>query len=148
MKIIYNKIEYDCNDVFSGKDFTGRANQHFDGISGIIYASCFSQDNPDSHCFPDTMVGITFIKCNLDNVFIPIGNTVIDCSQKRYKVQNDRNDWLIDENNNPVKPMNHKLFTKLGLPIPLPKDIPMSMVEESIDLIEYAKILKVSLEII
>lgn len=137
MKLTYNKIEYDYNEVFSFKDFTNRTNIE---LSGVVYASCFSQETPDNQIFVAGMTGVTFIKCNLDNVSIPDGNTVIDCSQKRFKVQNDLNDWIIDTANNPVEPVNAKIFVKLGLPIPKPEDIPVIKVDKVIDLLEKAKI--------
>ena len=132
----YNKTEYNLNDDYSFKDFTGRSNLE---VSGIIYGSCFSQEIPDNHIFPDNMTGVTFIKCNLDNVFIPAGNTIIDCSQRIFFVQNDKNDWLINELNLPIMPVNHKYFTKFGLPMPLPEDIPIVKAEEPIDLIKVAE---------
>jgi len=147
---IYNKIEYNINDDYSFKDFTGRSNLE---VSGIVYGSCFSQEIPDNHIFPNDMTGVTFIKCNLDNVFIPVGNTIIDCSQRRFFVQNDKNDWLIndwqdwllDVNDKPTMPTNHKYFTKFGLPMPLPEDIPIAKADEPIDLIKVAEIKKLEI---
>src|SRR3990167_1381756 len=138
MIFTYNKTEYNLNDDYSFKDFTGRSNLE---VSGIIYGSCFSQEIPDNHIFPDNMTGVTFIKCNLDNVFIPNGNTVIDCSQRRYQVQNDLNDWILNSDNTPKEPIDAKIFTKLNLPIPLPKDIPTKKVAERIDLFAKAELL-------
>lgn len=146
--MIYNDIKYDINDEYSFKDFTGRSGLCFEKISGIVYASSFGNETPDNHIFPGTMSGVTFIKCNLDNVFIPIGNTVIDCSQRRFKVQNDGNDWLIDGSDNSVLPINYKIFTKFGLPIPQSKDIPITKMDETVDLIESAKIIKDNMVII
>lgn len=140
MKQTYNKIEYDINPDYSFKDFTNRSHQHLEGISGVVYGSCFSNETPNAHIFPDTMIGVSFIKCNLDNVFIPAGNTVIDCSQQRFKKQNDLNDWLIDSKGIPTMPINHKIFTKMGLLIPLAKDIPLTEVSEAVDLLEVAKL--------
>lgn len=138
-KFTYNNFEYNINDVYSFKDFTGRAAHVLEDISGIVYASCFSNETPDAHIFPDNISGVIFIKCNLDNVFIPVGNTVIDCSQRRFKVQNDGNDWLIDGASKPTLPINHKIFTKFGLPMPKPMDIPAIRVTECVDLLEVAK---------
>ena len=140
MKQTYNQIEYDINPEYSFKDFTNRSHQHLENISGVVYRSCFSNDNPDAHIFPDTMTGVTFIYCNLDNVFIPAGNTVIDCSQKKFKAQNDLNDWLIDDKGKPTMPINHKAFTKQGLPVPKPADIPLVKGEKVVDLLEVAKL--------
>lgn len=58
----------------------------------------------------------------------------IGCSRIRHKVQNDLNDWLIDKDNKPTMPVDHKLYTKLGLPIPDPKDIPATKQSEPVDI--------------
>ena len=139
---IYNQTEYNLNDDYSFQDFTGRSNLE---VSGIVYGSCFSQEITDNHIFPDDMTGVIFIKCNLDNVFIPAGNIVIDCSQRRFFVQNDKNDWLINEKNEPIMPVNHKYFTKFNLPMPLPEDIPQIKSDEPIDLIKVAEIKKLEI---
>ncbi len=144
MIINYNK-KYNCSDEFSFKDFTGRSNLE---VLGIIYGSCFSQEIPDSRIFPDTMTGVTFIKCNLDNVFIPNGNTVIDCSQRRFKVQNDLNDWITDDKGVPTEPINAKVFIKLELPMPETVDIPTYQVDTRIDLIKVAEAKKELLKVI
>jgi hypothetical protein len=145
MLITYNETEYDCNDAFSFKDFTKRFGPLWFGtLSGVVYASCFLSETPDNHIFSDSMTGVTFIKCNLDNVFIPPGNTVIDCSQKRFKSQNDLNDWLIDGADKPTLPFNYTMFTKLALPMPDPLDIPLVKVDEPVDLIKEAETIKAS----
>ena len=141
----YEGVEYDINEALSFKDFSGRGKPHFPSVKGVIYGSCFSQETPDNHIFPEDMEGVTFIKCNLDNVYIPPKNTVIDCWQRRFKVQNDRNDWLIDVNDLPVKPVQFKIFEKLALPLPEPKDIPLAMLSEDdaiVDLVKFAEIKK------
>ena len=136
----YNEIEYILNDKFSTKDFTGvQGIINYKDISGVVYASCFSQEIPDIHIFPDDMIGVTFVKCNLDNVFIPAGNTIIDCSQRRFKIQTDLNDWIIGLDNKPIEPIDKKIFVKFGLPVPDPKDIPIVKVDKRIDLWEVAK---------
>lgn len=143
MKFTYNKTEYDINDAFSFKDFTGQSHQNLDKISGVVYGSCFSNETPDVHIFPDNMTGVTFIKCNLMNVFIPAGNTVIDCNQTRFKVQTDLNDWILNPDNTPKEPTDAKIFTKFKLPIPLPQDIPTQKATERIDLFKVAEIKKI-----
>ena len=88
--------------ICSFTDYTGR-NLSDCAIEGdIIESSCFSQEMPDSHIFPEKMKGVTFRRCNLDNVYIPPGNTVENCSQRRFKAQDDGEDWLVDENNKPL----------------------------------------------
>jgi hypothetical protein len=54
-------------------------------------------------------------------------------------VQNDGNDWLIDKDNKPIMPFNHKIFTKFNLPMPKPEDIPLEKAKEAIDLVAIAK---------
>lgn len=146
--MIYNDIKYDINPEYSFKDFTGRSGLCFEKISGIVYASSFGNETSDNHIFPETISGVTFIKCNLDNVFIPSGNTIIDCSQRRFKVQNDGNDWLIDGMDKPTLPIDHNIFIKFNLPIPDPKDIPPKKVVETIDLKKVAMDKKAMLSII
>lgn len=136
MKFTYLETEYDIDDELSFKNFTGfefYSRPEYDFSNKIVYQTCFSQETPDSDIFKDVR-GATFIKCNMDNVLIPDGNTVIDCWQRRYKVQNDLNDWLVDTTDKPTMPIDHKIFTKFGLPIPDPKDIPADKVEKVIDL--------------
>ena len=60
-------------------------------------------------------------------------------------MQNDRNDWLIDADNLPIKPFQFKIFEKRGLPMPEPKDIPLVMLSayvEAVDLVKLAEIKK------
>lgn len=152
MKILYvepdgktNKQEIDCNDDVSFKDFSGRPQfdrnlVEFDGK--IVYASNFSQKTPDTFVFPKDMKGVTFVKCNLDNVIVPEGNTVLDCSQKRYQAQNDLNDWIVNEAYEPLMPVNHKQFTKRGLSVPTPDMIPLEKPEKPIDWVEKVKKMK------
>lgn len=104
--------------MYSFKDFTGQIlSDKTDMSNQIITGSCFSQETPDTHVFPEDMTGTTFIDCNLDNVFIPQGNTVIRGTQKRFIVQNDLRDWIIDENNNPIKLVQEDFWVDNGYPI-------------------------------
>lgn len=139
MKITYNKTIYDCSDEHSFKPYAGRefASQDLDGLA--IYQTNFSQEEPDKEIFNNKMTGVTFIKCNLSNVFIPEGNTVVDCIQTRFKAQNDLNDWEIDDSDKPLRTLNHNIFLKKGLDAPDPKDIPVTKVSEPIDLIKEAE---------
>ena len=109
-----------CNEKYSFKDFTHQSFRDVtDLIPGmVIVGSCFYQENkPDSHIFPETMTGVTFLRCNLDNIFIPPGNTVgaiqgVESTQKRIKVQNDGYDWLLDEKHKPIEPYDKKALLK------------------------------------
>lgn len=124
MKFVYNNNEYNINEQYSFKDFTGHNLSNKENISGVIYASCFSQETPDSEIFPLKLEGVTFIKCNLSNVKIPDGNTIIDCNTTRFCCQNDLRDWEVDLNGKPTKLMNEKAEIRLGRSID-PKDIPL-----------------------
>lgn len=104
----------------------------------VVYSTLFYHET-DAEPFRRDLSGVTFVKCNLDNLVIPEGNTVIQCSQNRFKVQNDRNDWLLDERGDVAIPMNYRTFEKLDLPMPKPEDIPLEMAEEAIDLIAVAR---------
>lgn len=138
MKFTYNTIEYDIDDELSFKDFTGWTSFEQDFNNKVIYGSCFSSEVPDADIF-GSIKGATFIVCNLDNVLIPPGNTVLGGSQIRFKAQNDLNDWIVDATDTPVKPIDYIQFEKAGLPMPLPEDIPSEKVDKPIDLVEEAK---------
>ena len=141
MKITYLDKEYDADDELSFRDFTGwdfLSRPEYDFSNKIIYASCFLNETPDIEIFDNT-TNATFIKCNLSNVSLPLDCIAIDCIQTRYKVQNDLNDWIIDETNLPLKPIDWDIFTKLNLPIPKPEDIPDVKVDTRIDLIKEAE---------
>ena len=90
--------DYDNQD-FTGWNLSDRTDM--DGLT--ITGSCFSHEKPHSHCLPENLTGVTFIHCNLMNVFIPPGNTAIECQTQHYLVQADGQDWEVDENNNPIK---------------------------------------------
>jgi len=148
MKYEYAGIKYDIDERYSFKDFTGRNLKKEDIPNNVvIYGSCFSQEIVDRNIFRDDMTGVTFIKCNLDNCFIPVGNVVVDCWQRKFSCQNDGNDWILDKDSKPLKPVNHKIFTKLSLPMPDPKDIPVVKCEECIDLLKAAKTKQLSFEV-
>jgi len=127
------------DDVLSFQNFTQRCLITRDFNNKIVYASCFSQDNPDTVVFNSDTIGTIFVNCNLDNVLIPVGVIIRGGSQRRYKVQNDGNDWIVSKQDKPLEPINAKQFIKRGLPIPDPKDIPLVKVEKAIDLLEEAK---------
>ncbi len=91
----------------NNQDFTGQTLIERTDLDGaIFYHCCFSQETPDSHIFPETMTGACFAYCNLDNVFIPDGNSTGECSQKKFSIQPDSHDWLLDDAGNPVEMLN------------------------------------------
>lgn len=129
----------DCNEEYSFKNYT-----RMSGISipngTIVYRSCFSQDNPDTPVFKEGMIGVTFYNCNLDNVLIPVGNIVgAENTQKRFRIQNDLNDWIVDTNNKPIEHFYKRKFEKLGLLVPKPEDIPQQKVDKHIDYTKVAE---------
>lgn len=120
------------NEKYSFKDFTGASLRDVpveELNSSIIMGSCFYQENkPDTKVFSDDMRGVVFKRCNLNNVYIPPGNTVVlegpdKCSNERIKEQNDWEMWVVDENMNPIEPLNKEDRIKAGVSIS-PKDIP------------------------
>lgn len=113
---------------YSFKDFTGwefRSRPDYRFPPGTtIEGSCFSQDKPKSFIFPDSMTGVRFKRCNLDNVFIPHGNTVdSSCTTRQFQVQNDLRDWEVDDNGIPTIIMNDTSWLDQGYSVD-PRDIP------------------------
>jgi len=96
-----------------------------------IVGSCFYQENKPNHViFPSGMTGVTFRKCNLDNVQIPPTCIVqSDCSLRKIRVQNDFEDWVLDNSLKPVEPVNKKVFLGLGLSVD-PADIPLDFIRK------------------
>ncbi len=136
----FDGVILDYNDEYSNKNFHDIDLSNRTNMNGIvIYSSLFYSEIPDTNVFPENMNGVKFVNCNLDNIIIPEGNVLQNCSNKRFKVQNDGNDWLIDENNKPIKPLHFFVFEKLNLPMPDPNDIPDERVSSFIDLIAVAK---------
>lgn len=119
-------IDYD--DTFSLRDFTNQnlKSQKMNGL--IIYGSCFSQEIIDNDIFPDGMTGTSFYNCNLDNIFIPPGNTVIGGSQKRFKPENDIRDWEVDNLNQPVKVVSEEAWILLKFSVDK-NDIPVQKLD-------------------
>lgn len=107
--------------------FLSKANIDFIDIPDgtVVYSSSFYSEEPNRRIFRNNMRNVTFILCNLDNLHIPPGNTLIDCKNRRFKAQNDGHDWEVDKNNKPIKLlMGDKIFQRRGKPIPTPDKIP------------------------
>ena len=114
--------------------------KHFSQKTGIdipdgtvVYASTFHQEEPDTIVFRPDMTGVYFVRCNLNNVFIPPGNTIRDSSQRRYRVQNDLRDWEIDSQNRPTRLINAERWFAEGYSID-PVDIPDSQITNQEDI--------------
>lgn len=94
----------------------------------IIRGSCFYQEwreneNVIKDIFPDGMTDVIFVNCNLDNIYIPPGNTIQDGTNKRIQVQNDFQAWILDNDLKPVEPMDKRIRLVAGVSID-PIDIP------------------------
>ena len=133
MKIVHQGIQYEISEKYSHKDMTGWDLSREGNMNGlVIYNSCLSNETPDAQILPQGLYGATFIACNLDNVLVPEGNTVIDCTTRRYEVQNDLEDWVVDsESRTPIEPLNRKHFESLGLSID-PKSIPLEKMTKTV----------------
>ena len=97
-----------------------------------IIGSCFFQENkPNSDIFPDGMIGVTFEKCNLDNIYIPFGNVVVGGTKQMLKVQNDLSDWILDNSLKPTEPMDKELRLEKSISVD-PIDIPLTKQEQDV----------------
>jgi hypothetical protein len=129
------------NEKYSYKDFTGKKLLDVDVKelnNTVIRGSCFYQEKSWDETklyikvFPDGMTGVTFDRCNVDNVEIPEGNIALpNCNQKTIKVQNDWADWELEKNGTPKEPLNKKDYLDLGISIK-PKDIPKTKLDKCI----------------
>ena len=107
-------------DEWSFKDFTNKKVVKIPNGTTVV-GSCFAQEvikKPISweqvHIFPEDMTGVTFEKCNLDNVFIPPGN-IIDgrCTTKKITSCldiEDVKDWLLDNSKNAIEPVTKQKY--------------------------------------
>ena len=90
MEIKYNGKNIQVDDRFSFKSFVNQTLKDSftpqDFAPGmIIYRSSFYHEKPNSETFHNGMYGVTFIHCNLDNVYVPPGNILEHCSQNVFK---------------------------------------------------------------
>lgn len=115
------------SDVWSFQNFTNKRNvfqgrgKELDGL--VVYSTTFYQEARDVDIFPSDVQNLTLAFCNLDNVKIPAGVTLIQCSTRRLQVQNDLRDWELNDKNLPVKVTNEAYEKSLGRSID-PTDIP------------------------
>ena len=126
------------NEKYSFKDFMGQSFKNVPAEefnNSIIQGSCFYNEWKEGDAeiakdiFPDGMIGVTFKRCNLDNVFVDeTKNTVIKNgydtnSNRKIQVQNDLSDWELDDTLKPKEPLDKEQRLKAGISID-PKDIP------------------------
>lgn len=96
-----------------------------------IHGLCLSNETPNAQMLPANLTGVTFIACNLDNVFIPPGNNLQNCSNRLFKVQNDGEDWLVDAQHNALQPLHPQQYIDLGLSVS-PSALPAKPIGQSI----------------
>lgn len=107
---------YDCDDRYSFRSFAGQSLVTATDLNNrVICLSTFQSEQPDTTMFPADMKGATFVACNLDNVVILDGNTIVSGSTRRWQRQNDGENWLVDGSNQPIEPLNKEEFEGLGL---------------------------------
>lgn len=126
------------NEKYSFQDFT---NQHLRAATDlndiIVIGSCFYQVCPEDfsgdplmHIFPEDMCGVTFVECNLDNVYVPPGNVTHECSHLRIKRMADGEYWFVDENIKPTEPIRKKRLMVLRENVD-PRKIPTEKISEA-----------------
>lgn len=128
---------------YHGLSFKNHPAAEFNNSS--IIGSCFYQQWLDDGAtmkdiFPVGMTGVTFSKCNLDNVYVPPGNTIDGGTHNSLRAQNDMEDWLVDAMDKPIGPLHPKRFDDVGLSKD-PKDIPTDFLRrETLCQKEYGRI--------
>jgi len=102
------------NEIYSFQNFTGCSFKtvpasEFNNTE--IVGSCFYQEwkagdtSIVKDIFPDGMTGVTFVRCNLDNVFVPEGNTAVGCSNRIIKAEEDGTAYILDGDGNKIEPV-------------------------------------------
>ena len=104
MQIEYNDQMIEMDSEWSHRDLT-HCSSFLIPNDINIYGTCFACQSP-TRVFLETMRGVTFYHCNLDNCHIPEGNTLIGCSNRMFAPQADGTDWLVDEAGNPLSPLD------------------------------------------
>lgn len=148
------KINEKYSDDFTGQSLVDVDPAEFNDT--IIVGGCFWQEGkPDTVVFPAGMRGVTFRRCNLDNVYVPPGNTIeADCTHKRIKCfpptpkegKADPNegaiDWQVDEKGMPTEPLHKRRFAEEKRSVD-PADIPADHeIEVTIPKVDFEKIVK------
>lgn len=91
--------------------------------AGEVWRTCFGRETPDTQVLPPGAT-CTFIECNLSNVAIPPGCIVGEgCQTTRFLWQDDEEDWIVDDQGNPIEPLDKKRFERDGESTD-PADIP------------------------
>lgn len=122
------------NEKYSYKDFTNVSLLDHDpaGFGGEIRGSCFYQEAAKDgevvkRVFPEGTGPLNLDRCNMDNVDVPLGSTVTNCSLRHMQIQLDGEDWILI-GNKPTVPVDKARFLAEGKSID-PEDIPVFQVE-------------------
>lgn len=130
----WNGIQITYDDAVSLKDFTVKTVPALTPGT-TVYGSCFSKEVPETVIFRAATNRVTFIECNLDNVFVPananIVKTVYRTPPRKFKVQNDLEDWILNDDLTPKEPMRKEEYLRLGISID-PRDLPLIPLSESL----------------
>jgi len=121
------------NEKYSHKDFTQRTltdTKPEEWNDTEVVNSCFYNEKPRTQVFPDGTKGVKFIRCNLDNVIVPKGCTTEGCSTRLIGVQNDLEDWILDQDLKPVEPLRKARYERLGLSVD-PRNLSAEKLTES-----------------
>ena len=131
------------NEKHSQRDYTGRSLRDCDPAEfggTIIEGSCFSQETPNTQVFPPGTKDVEFHSCNLDGVALPPGSVLVTgrggaCCHRQFRaydmahasgakagqpVKNEQgnalpaDDWELDPEGAPARPLNHAAWTKNG----------------------------------
>lgn len=120
------------NEKYSYKDFSDKEFTKEDPVEfndSEIIGSCF-YDEKIREVFPKDVRGLILTKCNLDNVILPNGVTVNGGCHRMIQVQNDLEDWIVDEENKPIEPVEKARLIRVGLSVD-PKDLPVEKLDTS-----------------
>lgn len=130
-QVEWNNQTLAYSDEFSFKNYADRMEVSFPRGT-TVYASVFYRESPDSNVFLSTMTGVTFVECNLDNVVLPVGNelkNVYRPSKRRFFVQNDWRDWILNDSNEPVELIDKDYWLELEYST-RPADIPTRRIRD------------------
>lgn len=128
------------NEKYSFKDFSGKSlkdvpveelnNTCIKG-SAFPFEILLDEQPVSFDIFPDGMKNVEFVRCNLTNVFIPIGNVVsADSQQDLVAMQNDHENWKLDKiTKKPIEPAEKEKFIIEGKSLD-PKDIPKVAIDK------------------
>ena len=122
------------NEKYSYKDFADQSFKTVDASefnnTTIIGSNFWQNDRPHSDIFPNGMTGVVFKRCNLDNVSVPLGNTIdAESCNVQTKIQNDNEYWIVDAQEKPIEPQEKERFEALGLSVAVQDIPPVKMTE-------------------